>query len=147
MSRLPHEHYEQAYYGQAQLEAARWLVANDADLRARIDAMRAREGRPPIDVNDPGDIDRAARRLDERERKREKRCGAGAGWAGIDELADDADPLQMLLALDVLREHVVQRLQIAASPRGGRPQGDIGPAQLLAMLSVLDSGKAAGGAA
>jgi hypothetical protein len=124
-----------------------WLIVHDAELRAKIDTMRAREGRPPININDPADIDRAARRLNERERKREKRGGAGAGWADIDELADDADPLSALLALECVREHVVQRIEIAASPRGGRPQGDIGAAQLVAMLRVLDSGKAAGGAA
>jgi len=175
MSRPADEPYEQA-----QLETTRWLIAHDAELRARINAMRAREGRPPIDVNDPRDIERAARRLDERERKRERSAGIPrpprgrveadddhddhddhndhneyneyarrrGGPGNIDDLAGPgADPLQMLLALDVLREHVVLRIEIAASPRGGRPQGDVGPAQLLAMLRVLDSGKAAKGGA
>ena len=151
--------------GQARREAEKatiWLIEHDNEMRAQIDEMRAHQRLPPIDITDDDDIERAARRYDERTWKRAKRDASGsggdAGETGWDNepgdgddgsrpiAIDNIDPECVMLLQESLREYIEAR--IAAMARGGRPRGDIGPAQLRAMLEALGGkgGKAAEGA-
>ncbi|MHB1537473.1 MAG: hypothetical protein ACYCYN_03040 [Solirubrobacteraceae bacterium] len=136
-------------------EATLWLVKNDPVLRAAINEKRAAQGYPPLDANS---IARAAKNRVGRQRKRArapigpdrpkgegdrelKALGNFGGWPSAtafgSKLLSADDPEQAALALETLREYVIERLAAMARGCGGRPRGDVGKAELQKMRHAL----------